>query len=317
MDKPYQAMPDIEVLPAYFPIFSMGFLSVNAFVIKAKGPVLVDTGMGIEREGFMKALESIIDPQDLRWVWLTHDDADHTGNLQRVLEAAPSARLVANSLAVLRMSTAWPVPVHRVCRLNSADTLRVGDRSLTAVRPPLFDNPTTIGIYDSKSEAFFSADCFGAIIPSPAQNANDYREGDLAQGMISWASWDNPWIHMVEPDAFSRALERIRQIAPKMIFSAHLPPAEGKIAAFLDLFAKVPTSTPFVSPNQTTAQQILARSNTPYLNGEASLLIFDGYKRLLPAHLLGMTTTLKKAIGDKTMARTDELIKKDVIDSLP
>jgi len=29
-----------------------------------------------------------------------------------------------------------------------------------------------------------------------------------------------------------------------------------------------------------------------------------------------MTTTLKKAIGDKTMARTDELIKKDVIDSL-
>jgi len=62
----------------------MGFLPVNAFVIKAREPVLVDTGMGIESDAFMKALESIIDPQDLRWVWLTHDDADHTGSIQKV-----------------------------------------------------------------------------------------------------------------------------------------------------------------------------------------------------------------------------------------
>jgi len=64
MDKPYQAMPDIEVLPAHFPIPGMGFRAVNAFVIKAREPVLVDTGMGIESKEFMKALESVIDPQD-------------------------------------------------------------------------------------------------------------------------------------------------------------------------------------------------------------------------------------------------------------
>jgi len=38
-------------------------------------------------------------------------------------------------------------------------------RRLTAVGRPLFDNPTTVCIYDDKSKAFFSADCFGAIIP--------------------------------------------------------------------------------------------------------------------------------------------------------
>jgi hypothetical protein len=259
MDKPHQAMPDIEVLPAHFPIPGMGFLPVNAFVIKAKEPVLVDAGIGIESEEFMKALESIIDPQDLRWVWLTHDDADHTGSIQKVLEAAPGARLAANSLAVLRMSTAWPVPMHRVYWLNSGDSIRVGDRKLTAVRPPLFDNPTTIGIYDDKSEAFFSADCFGAIIPSPAQSADDVTEGDLAQGMMIWASVDNPWVHMVEPGIFRQGLDRIRQIGPKVIFSAHLPPARGKTDQFLELLAKVPTSTPFVAPNQTALEQILAQ----------------------------------------------------------
>ena len=259
MDKYYQAMPDIEVLPAHFPIPGMGFLPVNAFVIKAREPVLVDTGMGMESEEFMKALESIIDPQDLRWVWLTHDDADHTGSIQKVLEAAPSARLAANSIAVLRMSTAWPVPMHRVYWLNSGDSISVGDRKLIAVRPPLFDNPTAIGIYDDKSEAFFSVDCFGGIIPSPAQNANDVPEGDLAQGMISWASSDSPWVHLMEPSEFKQVLDRIRQMAPRMIFSAHLPPARGKTEQFVELLATVPTSTPFVAPNQTALEQILSQ----------------------------------------------------------
>ncbi len=53
MDKLHQMMPDIEILPAHFPIPGMGFLAVNAFVIKAREPVLVDTGMGIESKEFM------------------------------------------------------------------------------------------------------------------------------------------------------------------------------------------------------------------------------------------------------------------------
>jgi len=259
MDRAFQATPDIGVLPAHFPIPGMGFLPVNAFVIKAEDPVLVDTGMGVEPDAFMKALESIIDPKDLRWVWITHDDADHTGNIQKVLEAAPNARLAANSLAALRMSTAWPVPMDRVYWLNFGDTIKIGDRGLTAVRPPIFDNPTTIGIYDNKSEAFFSADFFGAIIPSPVRDADEFAQADLAQSMINWASADSPWVHMVDPKKFSQALNKIRLIAPKMIFSAHLPPARGKTAQLLKSLETLPTSTPFVTPNQTALVQILAQ----------------------------------------------------------
>ena len=259
MEKAYQAMPDIVVLPSHFPVPGAGFLPVNAFVLKAKEPVLIDTGTGIDSGEFMNALESVIDPRDLKWVWLTHDDADHIGNLQKILEAAPNARLAAFSLAVLRMSTAWPVPMDRVYWLNPGDSIHVGDRNLTAVRPPLFDNPTTIGINDNKSEVFFSADCFGAIIPSPAQSTDDVAEADLAQSMAGWASLDSPWVHMVKPAEFNQALDRIRQIAPKAIFSAHLPPAIGKTEQFLELLATVPPSSPSIAPNQTALEQILAQ----------------------------------------------------------
>lgn len=259
MDKPLHIMEDIWVLPSHFPLPGAGVLPINAFVIKAQEPVLVDTGMGIQTDDFMRALESVIDPKDLKWVWITHDDADHTGNLQKILEAAPSARLAANSLAVLRMSTAWPIPMNRVYWLNSGDSISAGDRRLTAVRPPLFDNPTTIAVYDDKSKVFFSADCFGALIPSPVQNAGDIADEDLARGMISWASGDSPWVHMVDPGEFSKSMAAIRHIAPEMILSGHLPPAEGEVDQFLEFLAKVPASTPFVAPDQTALENMMSQ----------------------------------------------------------
>jgi hypothetical protein len=55
---------------------------------------------------------------------------------------------------------------------------------------------------------------------------------------------------MINPGEFSQALDRIRQISPKIIFSGHLPPAQGKTEQFLELLAKVPASPPFVTPDQ-------------------------------------------------------------------
>jgi hypothetical protein len=50
MDKIHQVTPDITILPSHFPIFGVGVLSINAFVITGKEPVLVDTGMGIDSD---------------------------------------------------------------------------------------------------------------------------------------------------------------------------------------------------------------------------------------------------------------------------
>lgn len=260
MDNSFQVMSDIHILPAHFPIPGVGFLPVNAFIIRAQEPVLIDTGMGIDNKEFMSVLKSIIDPRDLRWIWLTHDDADHTGNLQNILEAAPNARLAVNSLAMLRISSAWPVPVDRVYWLNPGDTINAGDRNLTALRPPLFDNPTTIGLYDDKSGIFFSADCFGSIVPSPAKSTDDLTEEGLVQGMSTWASLDNPWAHMVKPDKFGQTLDRVRQLAPKMILSSHLPPAAGKAEQFLKFLGTVPDLTPSIAPDQKALEQILMQT---------------------------------------------------------
>ena len=260
MDTPYQVIPDIEILPAHFQVPGAGYLPVNAFVIKAKEPVLIDTGMGIDNKTFMSALESIIDPKELRWIWITHDDADHTGSLQMILKAAPMARIAIYSLAMLRISSAWPIPLDRVHWLNPGDAINAGDRYLKAVRPPLFDNPTTIGLYDENTKTLFSADCFGSIIPSPAKNVEELEKEYVPEGITNWASLDNPWVHFIKSDKFKETLDSIRNLAPETILSSHLPPAQGRTEQLLKILESVPDSPPSIAPNQNALEQILGES---------------------------------------------------------
>ena len=250
MDAPYQAAADVHVLPINMPIPGVGFLPINAYVLLAEEPVLVDTGVGIDAEPFMDALSAIIDPRALRWVWLTHDDADHTGNIQRVMEAAPNARLVSHAFSVLRMASWWPVPFDRVQAIRVGDRITAGDRTLRAVAPPLFDNPLSIGVLDEATGSLFSVDSFGALLPEPTQDAADVPHDALAGGMRAWATADSPWAHIVNRPQFSQVLDSVRQLQPARIFSSHLPAASGtSLESFLGVLESVPDAEPAHVPS--------------------------------------------------------------------
>ncbi|HZZ53312.1 MAG TPA: MBL fold metallo-hydrolase [Trebonia sp.] len=163
----YRTRPDVTVLNDYIEVPGIGFLPVNAFVIHAAQPVVVDTGLGLPDRDFVASLAEVIDPADVRWIWLTHPDRDHTGGLFALLEAAPRARVVTTFAAVGMMSAEHPLPLNRIYLLNPGQTLDAGDRRLTGFRPPLFDNPATVGVLDTSTGACFSSDCFGAPYPPP------------------------------------------------------------------------------------------------------------------------------------------------------
>jgi hypothetical protein len=250
MDSPYQGAPDVHVLPANLSMPGIGVLPINAYLLMAEEPVLVDTGLGMDTDDFVDALSSLVDLDRLRWVWLTHDDADHTGSIQRVMEAAPNATLVTHAMSALRMSTWWPVPMDRVHAIRFGDEVHVGDRTLTAVAPPLFDNPMSTGLLDQSTGSFFSVDSFGAILPEATEDAGEVPPDALAGGMVGWATSDSPWAHVLDKAKFGEVLDRVRQIRPSRIFSSHLPAASGThFDHFMELLETVPDAEPFAPPS--------------------------------------------------------------------
>jgi flavorubredoxin len=259
MFEPYKAAADIDVVPSYFPIPGLGILPVNAFVLKAAQPVLVDTGLVPLSEEFMEKLSSVIDPADLRWLWLTHTDQDHIGSLWRVLEAAPKLRIITTYLGVGKMSLFAPLPMDRIYLLNPGQSIDVGDRILTAVKPPLYDAPETTGFFDPKTTTFFSSDCFGALMSEPAMEVAEMELKNLREGMVFWATVDGPWLNKVDRILFAKNIDNIRKLSPKLICSAHLPLAREMTEELLENLRAAPEAQPFVGPDQKAFEAMLAQ----------------------------------------------------------
>lgn len=254
----YKATPDIDVITSNFPVPGFGFVPINAFVIKGSEPILVDTGAVVQSAEFMPTLRSIIDPAELRWIWLTHTDFDHIGSLHQLLEENSRLRVMTSFLSVGIMTLFAPLPMDRVHLVNAGEKVTVGDRTLNAIRPPAFDNPSTTGFYDDKSGVFFSSDCFGALLRDIPQNAADLSEKDLREGQVFWATVDSPWLHKADAGVLARELKAIQSMDAKMILSSHLPAAKGDMTdRLIAHLAEAPSAQPFAPPDQAALEQML------------------------------------------------------------
>lgn len=255
--------PDVTALSEPVPIPGLGVLPVNAFVLRAEQPVLVDTGLPVSRPVFLDAVGSVLDPADLRWIYLTHPDRDHTGSLMEVLDAAPRARLVTTFLGLGILGIEYEIPPERVFLLNPGQALDVGDRSLTAFRPPLYDSPATTGFTDALTGTCFSSDCFGAPLSSAeltqVDDVADVPRADLVAAQHLWATVDSPWVHSLDRRALADAVEPLRRLDPPLVLSTHLPAAHDAFPQLLAMLLDAPDAAPFVGPDQAALEQLLAQ----------------------------------------------------------
>jgi flavorubredoxin len=256
----FTATSGVDVIATRADIPGLGSLAINAFVLHGSEPLLVDTGTVAGSAEFLDTLASVIDPSELRWIWLTHTDFDHIGSLAALLGANPQLRVITSFLGVGIMGLSNdPLPMDRVHLVNPGQSVTVGDRRLTAVKPPVFDNPITTGFVDDRTGVFFSSDCFGGLLSDVPNDVADIDAGELQAGQVRWATIDSPWVHDVDRAAFGAALDQIRAIEPTMVCSSHLPPAPGKLLdVFVDSLALAPDAERFVGPDQAALEAMLA-----------------------------------------------------------
>ena len=263
----HQPAPDVTSLSDAAEIPGLGFLPINAFVLHAAEPVLVDTGAPQSRAEFLDALWSTVDPEDLRWIYLTHPDRDHTGALADVLAAAPHARLVTTFIGFGIATMDFPMSPERAYFLNPGQSLDVGDRRLTAFRPPVYDSPATTGLYDERTGTMLSSDCFGA----PLASAPDTEVGDIAElssdavvaGQRLWVTVDCPWVANVDRTKFAASMATLQAMQPEVVLSTHLPPARNAMPRLLETLSTAPDADAFVGPDQAALNAMLASMHAP------------------------------------------------------
>ena len=150
--QPQRIAPETWLIPNFAPAGDGLYLPVNSMLIRGREPVIVDTGAPMHRARWLEQVFSMVEPEDVRWIFLSHDDGDHTGGLLDVLERCRNATLVTNFFSVERLALEKPaLPLQRMRWIEPGGSFDAGDRVLHLFRPPIFDGPTTRGLFDPKS----------------------------------------------------------------------------------------------------------------------------------------------------------------------
>jgi flavorubredoxin len=226
--SPVLVAPETWLIPNLAPAGEGMFLPVNSMVIRGAEPVIVDTGAPMHRDVWLEKVCSLVEPADVRWIFLSHDDGDHTGALLDVLEMCPNATFVTNFFSVERLALEKPpLPLPRMRWIEEGGSFDAGDRTLHLFKPPIFDGPTTRGLYDSKTAAMWIVDTFPCLLPEPTFDVHDLPRELVREMFPAMNSLVSPWHQWLDPTAYRRHVDEVEGMGVLAIASAHGPILTG------------------------------------------------------------------------------------------
>ena len=233
-------------------------IPINSLVITGPEPVLVDCGSAGTSAEWWEQIEAVVDPPDVRWIFLTHDDDDHAGNLPGALERCPDATVVSSWLVDHRLGATGRVPPDRARRIGEGGSFDAGGRLLVALRPPVYDSPSTRGLFDVSSGLYWAADCFGTAVPHQVDEVAELDRDVWEDGMQEFQQLVAPWVAEVEPLRWRAAIGRLAALGPTVLASAHGPLVRRRdVGRALDVLTEQP-GRPLVEAAAVRADPVLA-----------------------------------------------------------
>ncbi|HUP50690.1 MAG TPA: MBL fold metallo-hydrolase [Thermoanaerobaculia bacterium] len=254
----YEVAKDTFVIPDGLPVPGVGKLPVNAMVIRGRQPMILDTLAIVHRDRFLEEVFKIVEPADVRWLFLSHEDRDHSGAIMQVLERCPKARLITTFLGLGKLGEEFTIPLDRVYLLNDGDTLDAGDRKLTAVRPPLYDSSATRGIWDPSTSVYYAADCFGIVSEEVPQFTDEMPESDFEEGYFWMNRANHIWYQHIRQDAIDESAKRIKGLGAKTIVSGHGPTERKNTGRMVDWITRIVGMEPVEMPDQAQFEAMIS-----------------------------------------------------------
>ena len=221
LTSPVPVAPDTFLIPNLAPADESTYVQVNSLLIRGEEPIIVDTGAPVHREHWLEQVFSLVEPEDVRWIFLSHDDGDHTGSLHEVLDACPRATLVTSFFATERLALERPVPLQRMIWREPTETFDAGDRRLRLVIPPIFDGPTTRALYDERTGVLWAVDSFAALTTGAVHTVEEVPKDLYDDSFQLFNSMISPWHQWLDPVAYNRHVDTVEGLRPQVVASAH------------------------------------------------------------------------------------------------
>ncbi len=133
----------------------------NSFFINAEKKAIIETTKASFWNEYLAKIQSVTDPSEIEVIVLNHTEPDHSGNLGKLLEIAPKAKVYGSRQAISYLGEMINRPFpNEVVKDN--DTLSLGNKTLRFIAAPNLHWPDTMYTYLEEDKILFTCDSFGA-----------------------------------------------------------------------------------------------------------------------------------------------------------
>lgn len=159
--------------------------SYNAYLIRDKKNVLIDTvWLPYDRE-FVSKLEEEIDLNTIDYIIIQHGEVDHSGALEELMEKIPNVPIYCTNNGIKSIKGQYHKDWNFV-PVKTGDTLNIGENTLTFIEAPMLHWPDTMFTYMDKEKVLFSNDGFGQHLASEFLYADEVDSCELWNQAITY-----------------------------------------------------------------------------------------------------------------------------------
>jgi flavorubredoxin len=189
-------------------------LSFSCFLIRDEQPAMVETGFDRTFGMFdlvYTEVQKLIDPSSLRYIFIPHFEGDECGSINRFLELAPQAEVLASPVAA--NVTLGDYVSRPVKPIGQGEKVNLGHKTLSAVITPWVHVWDSMLVHDETDRVLFTSDLFGQY---------GYRESitseDRSQEVLDTAIQSGL---LPSQKHLERALDRIEPLAVDVLACHH------------------------------------------------------------------------------------------------
>lgn len=204
----------------------------NSFLVKGKEKTaLIESVKTPFFEEHLNKIRQICHPSDIDYLVVNHTEPDHSGAIEKFLEFAPNAQILASNTAISFLKEIINKPfAYRA--VTEKDTIDLGGMSLSFIIVPMLHWPDTMFTYIKERKALFPCDCFGCHYADD-NIFNDLIGGDFLHAYKYY--FDNIIAPYKKPFMVD-ALEKIKDLDIKFIGTGHGPVLRKNVDKYIDMY---------------------------------------------------------------------------------
>ncbi len=139
-----------------------GHEAVRVYVLINEGrPILIDCGSHLHRTPLMAELDRLLEGSAPEYVFLTHSELPHSGNLRKITARWPAIRVIVSNVLLPYIELAPVLPLEQITTANPGSSHTFAGRTLKFLDALLKDQPGSQWILDPETRTLFTGDGFG------------------------------------------------------------------------------------------------------------------------------------------------------------